>query len=386
MQPLESRTFLSGEKILFIRGGTGTGGFIDGGTLAQRDEELSDITNLSTKSNNHGWGQLANLLRGDGFALTQVIETKNKPIDLTKINLAQYSTIVFGSNNADYTPGGSKTLVNALVNYVFSGGSALFISDGNFGTTYDDAPSSDQAFLTRFGLAVNQDKGTYALTRSAGDFRAPSHPILAGVNAIDGEGVSPGVRVSPVAGVTAQVIVGARDTTRNNNRAGKGTDRPVTENDGALVVAEAGLGRVAIHFDRNTFFNANGAGTDLHHLDNAQYAKNLFEWVAGRTPPRPQVQAEDFRALDSPQTLRVAFNRYVGRSLSLDDLKITNRKTGKIIGAKSVTFDASSNTASFTFNSTLSTGRYRATLFAMGVTDSKGHPLASDVLFDFHVA
>jgi hypothetical protein len=383
MQPLESRVLLSADKILFIRGGTGTGGFIDGGTLAQRDEELADINNLSTANGNHGWGELANLLRGDDFTPTEMIEKKNKPIDLANIDLSQYSVVVFGSNNANYRPNKDNTQVNALVNYVFGGGSALFVSDGNFGLTYDDAPSSDQAFLNRFGLAVNQDFGTYSLSRSAGDFRSLDHPILAGVNSFDGEGVSPGVVVSSVAGVTPQVIVGAKGDTRNNDRAGKGSNRPVTGNDGALVAAEAGLGRIAITFDRNTFFNANGAGTDLHHLDNTRYATNLFEWLAGRTPPRPQVQAAAFQENDLPQTLRIAFNRYVGRNISVDDLLLASRKSGRKFKVKSVSFEASSNTAIFTLDSSLPVGRYRATLFAQGVTDSKGKPLAGNVIYDF---
>src|SRR5439155_21286171 len=141
IQPLEARRFFAGDPILFIRGGSGTGGFLDGGTLAQRDEELADITNFSTAAKNHGWGELANLLRNDGFDPQQMIEKPSKPIDLTKLDLSQYKTIVFGSNNADYTPGGDKSIVKALVNYVFAGGSALFISDANFGTSYGDAPS-----------------------------------------------------------------------------------------------------------------------------------------------------------------------------------------------------------------------------------------------------
>jgi hypothetical protein len=384
VESLESRRLLAADSILFIRGGSGTGGFIDGGTLSQRDEELSDINDLSTTSGNHGWGELASMLRADNFDPTEMIEKPNKPIDLTKINLSQYKTIVFGSNNADYTPAGDKTLVRALVSYVFAGGSALFISDGNFGSFYGDAPSSDKDFLVRFGLNVNQDSGTYSLSRAT-DFRQPDHPILAGVNSFDGEGVSPGVIIShDIPGVTPQVLVNAKGTTRNNDNPSKGTDRPVTEDDGALVVAEAGLGRVAISFDRNTFFNTNGAGTDLHKLDNARYAKNLFEWLAGRSPPRPLVQAEDFD--DVSDKLHIAFNRYVGRSLSADDLKLVNRKTGAKIAVKSVKFDSSSNAATVTFAQSLPPGNYRATLFAKGVTDSKGHPLAADVLYNFHVS
>jgi len=385
MQPLEPRIALAADKILFIRGGSGTGGFLDGGTLAQRDEELADINNVSVAKENHGWGELANLLRNDGFSPQQMIERPNHRIDLTKLDLTQYKTIVFGSNNADYTPHGDKTIVKALARYVFAGGSALFVSDANFGSYYGDAPSSDQDFLSRFGLAVNQDSGTYSVSRAT-EFRQPDHPILTGVNQIDGEGVSPGVIVAPVAGVTPEVIINAKGTTRNNDNPTLGSDRPVTNNDGSLVVAEAGLGRVAISFDRNTFFNANGAGTDLHHFDNARYAKNLFEWLAGRSPARPQVQAEDFQVNGSSQTLRIAFNRYVRRSISVDDVKLINRKTRKTIAVKSVAFDASSNTAIFTFSRSLSTGSYQATLFATGVQDAKRHPLAADVLYNFHVS
>src|SRR2546421_3833220 len=134
VEALERRLLLaaSGEKILFIRGGSGTGGFLDGGTLAQRDEELADINNTSTAIGNHGWGELANLLRSDGFVLDQMIEgpaSNNTPIDLASLNLSQYKAIVFGSNNADYTPDGSTANVDALENYVKNVGGALFISD-----------------------------------------------------------------------------------------------------------------------------------------------------------------------------------------------------------------------------------------------------------------
>src|SRR2546423_10327322 len=105
LQPLEPRLLFSTGKILFIRGASGSGGFYDGGTLAQRDEELADINNTSTAVGNHGWGDLASLLRGDGFAPTQLIEgpvSNNTPIDLTAMNLSQYSAVVFGSIKKEY--------------------------------------------------------------------------------------------------------------------------------------------------------------------------------------------------------------------------------------------------------------------------------------------
>lgn len=45
-------------KILFVRGGANTGGFLEGGL----DEHLSDITNSSDHAGNHGWGTLATIL------------------------------------------------------------------------------------------------------------------------------------------------------------------------------------------------------------------------------------------------------------------------------------------------------------------------------------
>ncbi|MFT4546272.1 MAG: hypothetical protein ACI8XO_003561 [Verrucomicrobiales bacterium] len=49
------------------------------------------------------------------------------------------------------------------------------------------------------------------------------------------------------------------------------------------MVATFGSGRVAGHYDRNTFFNANGADTDINRLDNEAYSRNLFNWLAGNS-------------------------------------------------------------------------------------------------------
>src|SRR5947207_3862465 len=95
IEPLETRVFFAAEKILFIRGGSNTGGFLDGGTRAQRDDELADINNFSTVKGNHGWGELANLLKGDGFAPVQTIEKHVNPVDLSKLDVSQYKTTVF---------------------------------------------------------------------------------------------------------------------------------------------------------------------------------------------------------------------------------------------------------------------------------------------------
>jgi hypothetical protein len=272
-------------RILFIRGGPGTGGFLEGGA----DEQLSDIFDESTANTNHGFGQLRQLLEAEGHIVGQAIEgpvTDNTPVDLAGLPLFAWDVIVFGSNNAEY----SAEDAELLADWVCKGGAALFISDANWGTDWGDAPTSDQTFLDHFDLVMNQDKGTYVLDEGTGDFMVPEHWILEGpddvanslddVSAFDGEGVSPISIVDLLVGVDPVVLVPAEDEMKLNNSSGSGTTVPTGPDDGALVALEYGLGRVAGHFDRNTFFNENGAGTSLARFDNTQYARNLFAWLA----------------------------------------------------------------------------------------------------------
>jgi hypothetical protein len=282
-------------RVLFIRGGSGTGGFLEGGA----DEQLSDIHDTSTAPGNHGYAELAALLAAEGFVVEQVIEGSapaGLPVNLLAIDLSQYDVVVFGSNNASYP----ASAVDWLVPYVCSGGSALFISDANWGSSWSDAPSSDQPFLDRFDLVMNQDSGVYVVSRSAGDFviggvDQGNHPILAGpdgvlgtaddVNDFDGEGVSPATVTHLFPGVEPVVLAKAKQDIHLNDSTGSGSFKPPGVDDGALIVLQYGAGRVACCFDRNTFFNLNGAGTSLHQWDNAQLARNLFAWLA--EPPGP---------------------------------------------------------------------------------------------------
>ncbi|MFT5050082.1 MAG: hypothetical protein ACI8QZ_001476 [Chlamydiales bacterium] len=279
-------------RILFVRGGAGSGGFLEGGA----DEQLCDIDDFSVAPGNHGYGELAEILRADGFVVEQVIEQDSPegPVHLAGLDLAQVSVLVLGSNNATY----SSSDMARLARFVWAGGGVLIASDANWGSGWGDAPSSDQTFLNSFDMVVNQDRGTYVLRRSSGDFviggvDRGNHPILRGVdgmlgtaddvNVIDGEGVSPFTVTDLLPGVEPTVLVCAKGTIRVNDNPAGGSTRNATVDDGALVVAGFGAGRVAGHFDRNTFFNLNGAGTSLHRFDNARYARSLFKWLAG--PP-----------------------------------------------------------------------------------------------------
>lgn len=271
------------QDILFVRGADRSGGFLEASNDNDRTEQLADIFNMSTSGGNHGWGELRLVLEDAGFTVSQITETAETQsgpsqgiaVPFDQMNLDTYDVIVFGSNNAVY----SAAEIDAVENWIRAGGGALFISDANFGSDWADASNSDQQFLERFGLVMNQDHGTYALRRNAGDFVQPDHPILVGVDEFDGEGVTPIAVDDP-----ALVVVGARNNTRVNTPPfgsnNQGQLRPVNEFDSALVAIGADSGRIAGHFDRNTFFNLNGAGTNINRLDNMRYALNLFSWLA----------------------------------------------------------------------------------------------------------
>ncbi|MEL7238243.1 MAG: GC-type dockerin domain-anchored protein [Planctomycetota bacterium] len=279
-------------SILFVRGADRSGGFLEAGNDAARTEQLADITNASTSGGNHGWFELAQALQAAGYSLTQITEaaetpsgpSEGIPIDFDTMDLTVYNAIVFGSNNAVYT----AAQIDAVEAYIRGGGGAIFISDANFGGSWADASNSDQQFLDRFGIIVHQDRGTYAIERSAGEFLVPDDPIFTDVNAFDGEGVTPFDVASPDADVSLTILANAEGQVRLNNgtpgvNQEQGSSRPATATDAALFVAQADQGRIIGHFDRNTFFNLNGAGTNINRLDNRQYALNLFAFATTPT-------------------------------------------------------------------------------------------------------
>ena len=53
-EPLERRTLLAAPVILFVRGATRSGGFLEATSDAGRTEQLADINNTSTATGNHG--------------------------------------------------------------------------------------------------------------------------------------------------------------------------------------------------------------------------------------------------------------------------------------------------------------------------------------------
>lgn len=388
--------------ILFVRGATRSGGFLEATEPAARDLELADVNNGSTSMNNTGWSTLAMTLRGEGFNVEQMIEAKGtagpfdgffqgKPIRFDTLDLTQYAAIVFGSNNAAYP----RYVVDAVENYVRGGGGAMFIADANFGSDWADSASSDQPFLGRFGLTVNQDNGVVTtLRRSAGDFAVPDHPVLAGVDAFEGEGVSTFIvpRVAPP-GTTITRLVAARGQTRDldgDDAASRfqGSLRPVNGRDASVVLVNAGAGRVAAYFDRNTFFNANGRGTDITERDNRQFALNLFNWVADNTPP---ALTEGTFAQGAPSEIRLSFDDNVAGSLTRDDIFLRNAISGEpIANARwyaEVTDSPGGGTQLSVFvRGAQPPGEYWMQINPFRVTDDAGNANRRRIRFNFTIA
>jgi hypothetical protein len=273
--------------VLFIRGAERSGGFLEANSDAQRTEHLADINNDTPSNGNHGWGALHDTLENNGFIATQKIEplapsdpatgqTEGAPLPLDSMNLSQYDTIVFGSNNAPY----GNAAADAVESYLRNGGGAIFISDANFGDNWRDASDSDQPFIDRLGLTANQDNGTYTVSRSNGEFLQPNHPILEGIDEFDGEGVTP-VTVNDAlpAGVSVEILAQHEGDVRRND-GNPGNTESAEPDDAALLAGTIDQGRFAWHFDRNTFFNQNGAGTDITRFDNREFAVNLFEYTS----------------------------------------------------------------------------------------------------------
>ena len=388
-ESLESRVLLA-DTILFIRGATRSGGFLEGTTATSRNEQLADINNTSTANGNAGWGTLAADLRSAGFVVEQMTEpkepvedgsgvTQGRPIRFENLDLTKYSAIVFGSNNARY----AKASIDAVSNYISNGGSALFISDANFGSNWRDAADSDQQFLAPYGLIVNQDaaSGTTTLSRSS-DFAAPSHPILTGVNSITGEGVSP-VVIPDVAppGVTITRVLAAKGQTRNNNGTNpanqfQGTLRATNANDAALALLTKGRGRVAAFFDRNTFFNANGVGTDITGANNRSFALNLFRWLADHIPPAP---SNITFTQGAPRVLKVTFNDHI-EGLTRSDILLRDPFTAEPIPRTrwgwELTTVGDHSELSIRIKGAQPAGLYQFQINANRVTDDAGNPNA----------
>ena len=98
-----------------------------------------------------------------------------------------------------------------------------------------------------------------------------------------------------------------------------------------------------------------------------------FSAAVATVAPPPTVTAAAFH-VDS-NTITFTFSKDVSASLSVDALRVHNNTNGQDVAATGVSYDSSTNTATFTLPGTLPSGSYTATLLARIVTDATGEHL-----------
>ena len=152
----------------------------------------------------------------------------------------------------------------------------LVYADSQYGPTAWD---SDNYFLKQFGIQVLADN--FQPTVDITDVEA-SHPILAGVKDIRGEGISQFL-VSATALSASQVIARCSPLTRSGCILPEAEQALVKKGDVVACVftrENASGGRLAGVCDRNFFQNGPGPGSDLDQADDHLFATNLFRWLS----------------------------------------------------------------------------------------------------------
>lgn len=219
---------------------------------------------LLNDTGNLGFSEFRDALIQEGFNPVQMLDDN---VTLDSAALSNYGVLILSSNNRPFTVAEQ----NAVVSWVNAGGGLLVYSDSQFG--FDEGRDSDNDILQHFNMEVMHDNFAGVFTISQYEFQ---HPITLGIT-FKGEGVS----LVRVLGPPAQILADCQ----GGNCTLHPTDGPIQPNDAALAIAEVGSGRVAVTFDRNTFFNPPGAGTNINEVNNRQYAKNLVLWLADQIPP-----------------------------------------------------------------------------------------------------
>jgi hypothetical protein len=119
---------------------------------------------------------------------------------------------------------------------------------------------------------------------------------------------------------------------------------------------------------------------ELEDLNNTSPA--IAFSVLPDTPDAPVVSEATFEFNSLPHRLRYRFSKNVSASLGLGDLSLTNLTTGQVLGgvnaATDVSWDSSTQTATFRLVRTLPEGNYAARLSSAGVTDGMGRALDGD--------
>jgi hypothetical protein len=253
--------------------------FIYGSVPPGTDE--ADMIRL-TNTGRNGYSQFADLLHEEqGHNTSELRDTDPAINPLTLTTLKHYDLIVLGSNNRRY----SQAEATVLRQYVEGGGAVLALSDSRFGLSPDRSRNlpgageeSDNDLMGQFGFHIEHDN--YIVVDATIDrFVLPGHSVLHNLSHFRGEGVS----LIQVTGHMPTILVRGDGLPLTDGVTITGMDYAIT------AIAQLGAGRVAVTFDRNTFFNAgvNSDGTDIGQFNNRQYARNLINWLARPLAPVP---------------------------------------------------------------------------------------------------
>jgi len=98
----------------------------------------------------------------------------------------------------------------------------------------------------------------------------------------------------------------------------------------------------------------------------------------------PAVNAAAYVYTQLPHTLTFTFNKDVSASLSVAAVQVQNLTTGTSVTPVSVSYNAATNTATFSFAGKLPDGNYRVTLLASVVADAGGIHLPADYTLNFY--
>ena len=211
------------------------------------------------------------ILEGDlKLIVDEFVLTRNNKVDAAL--LAKYGVVVLGSNARVFT----TAEVVALTGFYANGGSILAYADFQYGPNNWD---SDNSFLSQFGVEVLTDNFQPAV-----DIKdlVSGHPIMAGVKAIRGEGVSQFL-VSAASVSQNQVLAKCSPLTRSGCILPPADQSRVKKGDVAACVfvrENAKGGRLAGVCDRNAFQNGPGPGSDIDQVDDRLFARNLFRWLS----------------------------------------------------------------------------------------------------------
>ncbi|MCL5998703.1 MAG: hypothetical protein M1546_21990 [Chloroflexi bacterium] len=191
---------------------------------------------------------------------------------ITAGQLANYAVIVLGSNARALT----TDEAGVLSTYYQKGGSLLAYADFQYGPNNWD---SDNSFLGQFGIEVFTDNFQPAVDISAVE---SSHPVMAGVKTIRGEGISQ-FRISNGTLAENEVLAKCEPLARSGCILPDADQAKVQAGDVVACVfvrESAGGGRLAGVCDRNLFQNGPGPGSDLDQVDDRLFARNLFRWLS----------------------------------------------------------------------------------------------------------